>query len=158
MSASLSCTCRRRLRGSSTRRLRFAAGAIIELVFSFLQGAVSTIRTTIFMVGLVLGRSVVWGGQARDAYGISLATAVRHLWPQMVFGLMVCVATWWVSPAAFWWSLPLTLGYLVAVPFAIITADPRLGRWMQRVGLAGVPEDFDPPAEVRAVLPTRDAT
>lgn len=138
--------------------LRFAAGAIIELVFSFLQGAVSTIRTTIFMVGLVLGRSVVWGGQARDAYGISLATAVRHLWPQMVFGLMVCVATWWVSPAAFWWSLPLTLGYLVAVPFAIITADPRLGRWMQRVGLAGVPEDFDPPAEVRAVLPTRDAT
>ena len=31
--------------------LRFVPGAALELVFSFLQGAVSTIRTTIFMVG-----------------------------------------------------------------------------------------------------------
>ncbi|HRD77411.1 MAG TPA: glucans biosynthesis glucosyltransferase MdoH, partial [Hyphomicrobiaceae bacterium] len=32
--------------------LRFTASAAMELVFSFLQGAVSTIRTTIFMIGL----------------------------------------------------------------------------------------------------------
>ena len=47
--------------------LRFVTGAAIELVFSFLQGAVSTIRTTIFMIGLLFGKSVVWGGQSRDA-------------------------------------------------------------------------------------------
>ena len=44
--------------------LRFVPGAAIELTFSFLQGAVSTIRTSIFMVGLAvreirgLGRTV----------------------------------------------------------------------------------------------------
>ena len=47
--------------------LRFVPGAAIELVFSFLQGAVSTIRTSIFMIGLLFGKSVVWGGQSRDA-------------------------------------------------------------------------------------------
>ena len=134
--------------------LRFAVSAVIEIVFSFLQGAVSTIRTTIFMIGLAFGKSVVWGGQSRDAYGISLRTAILDLWPQLVFGLLVCGGLYAVSPAAFWWSLPLTAGYLVAVPFAVITAMPAMGRLFQRLGLNGIPEDFDTPAEVKAVLGT----
>ncbi len=132
--------------------LRFAVSAAIEIVFSFLQGAVSTIRTTIFMIGLAFGKSVVWGGQSRDAYGISLRTAISDLWPQLIFGLLVCGGLYAVSPTAFWWSLPLTAGYIVAVPFAVITAMPAMGRLFQRLGLNGIPEDFDTPAEVKAVL------
>jgi membrane glycosyltransferase len=131
--------------------VRFAVSAAIELVFSFLQGAVSTIRTSIFMIGLAFGKSVVWGGQSRDAYGISWATAVRTLWPQTLFGVIVCGLLWLIEPAVFWWSLPLTAGYLAAIPFAVLTASPALGRWFRRVGLAGIPEDFDPPPEIRAV-------
>jgi membrane glycosyltransferase len=132
--------------------LRFAASAAIELVFSFLQGAVSTIRTTIFMIGLAFGKSVVWGGQSRDAYGISWTTAARNLWPQTLFGSILCTLVYLVEPALFWWSLPLTLGYLVAIPFAVITASPALGRLFKRLGLAGIPEDFAPPPEVTKVL------
>lgn len=131
--------------------LRFAVSAVLELVFSFLQGAISTIRTSIFMIGLAFGKSVIWGGQSRDAYGISWATAVRTLWPQTLFGVIVCGLLWLIEPAVFWWSLPLTAGYLVAIPFAVLTASPSLGRWFKRVGLAGIPEDFDPPPEIRAV-------
>jgi membrane glycosyltransferase len=131
--------------------LRFMAGAAIELVFSFLQGAVSTIRTTIFMIGLLFGKSVVWGGQARDAHGISLATAVSALWPQMLFGAIVCGALLVVSPTLLAWSLPLTAGYLLAVPFCMVTADPALGRAFTATGLCGIPEDFDAPKEIRAV-------
>ncbi len=132
--------------------LRFVASAAIELVFSFLQGAVSTIRTTIFMIGLAFGKSVTWGGQSRDAYGISWRTAAMDLWPQMLFGTVVCGALYAVSPTAFYWSLPLTAGYLVAVPFAVITASPAMGKLFQQWGLCGIPEDFDAPKEVRAVL------
>jgi membrane glycosyltransferase len=131
--------------------VRFAVSAVLELVFSFLQGAISTIRTSIFMIGLAFGKSVVWGGQSRDAYGISWATAVRTLWPQTLFGVIVCGLLWLIEPAVFWWSLPLTAGYLVAIPFAVLTASPALGRWFRKVGLAGIPEDFDPPPEIEAV-------
>ncbi len=131
--------------------MRFAVSAALELVFSFLQGAISTIRTSIFMIGLAFGKSVVWGGQSRDAYGISWTTAARNLWPQTLFGVIVCGLLWLIEPAIFWWSLPLTAGYLVAIPFAVLTASPALGRWFKRVGLAGIPEDFDPPPEIRAV-------
>ena len=72
--------------------LQFVPSAAIELVFSFLQGAVSTIRTSIFMVGLLFGKSVVWGGQSRDAQRLSWEDAARNLWPQTLFGLVVCGA------------------------------------------------------------------
>ncbi len=132
--------------------VRFAVSAALELVFSFLQGAVSTIRTTIFMIGLAFGKSVVWGGQSRDAYGISWKNAALDLWPQTLFGVVVCGLLLLIAPAVFWWSLPLTAGYLVAIPFAVVTASPALGRIFQKLGLAGIPEDFNTPAEVKQVL------
>jgi membrane glycosyltransferase len=131
--------------------LRFAASAAIELVFSFLQGAVSTIRTSIFMIGLLFGKSVVWGGQSRDAQRLSWAAAAWTLWPQAAFGLLVCGALLLIAPAVFWWSLPLTAGYLLAIPFAVLTAEPAFGRALQRLGICGIPEDFDTPGEVAAV-------
>jgi membrane glycosyltransferase len=130
--------------------LRFLFSAAIELVFSFLQGAVSTIRTTIFMLGLVVGKSVVWGGQLRDAQGLSWAQGARHLWPQTLFGVIVCGALLWIAPTVLVWSLPLTAGYLLAIPFAVLTADPAFGRALKRLGLCGIPEDFTPPSEILA--------
>jgi membrane glycosyltransferase len=132
--------------------LRFGAGAAIELVFSFLQGAVSTMRTSIFMIGLAFGKSVVWGGQSRDAQRLSWEAAAWTFWPQTLFGLLVCGALLMIAPPVFWWSLPLTAGYLLAIPFAVLTADPRFGRALQRLGLCGIPEDFDAPEEVSSVL------
>jgi membrane glycosyltransferase len=64
----------------------------------------------------------------------------------------VCGALYAVSPTAFYWSLPLTAGYLVAVPFAVVTASPAMGKLFQSWGLCGIPEDFDAPTEVKAVL------
>jgi membrane glycosyltransferase len=122
----------------------------LELVFSFLQGAVSTIRTSIFMLGLLFGKSVVWGGQVRDAQRLSWREAARHLWPQTLFGVLVCGALGIIAPGVLLWSLPLTAGYLLAVPFAVITADPAFGRALQRWGLCGIPEDFRPPPVISA--------
>jgi len=64
---------------------------------------------------------------------------------------LVCGALLMISPAVFWWSLPLTAGFVLAVPFGVATADPAVGRAFVRAGLCGIPEDFEPPAEVRAV-------
>jgi membrane glycosyltransferase len=132
--------------------LRFIPSAAIELVFSFLQGAVSTIRTAIFMLGLLFGKSVVWGGQARDAQRLTWAEAAYNLWPQTLFGVIVCGALIAIAPALFWWSLPLTAGYLLAIPFAVVTAEPHLGLLLQKLGICGIPEDFASPAEVTAVM------
>ncbi|MFX4396834.1 hypothetical protein ABTA35_19725, partial [Acinetobacter baumannii] len=73
--------------------------------------------------------------------------AFDAFWPQMAFGLVVVGLLWLGSPRAAWWSLPLTLGFLVAIPFAVITASPLLGRIFVALRLCGVPEEFNPPHE-----------
>ncbi len=130
---------------------RFLAGAVLEAPFAFLLGAVSTFRITVFMIGLVFGRSVVWNGQARDAHGVPWRIAIRGLWAPFLFGAAVCGGLAVLSPAAFLWSLPLTLGYLLAIPFAVATASPRLGKALARAGLCAIPEEFALPEEIRAV-------
>jgi len=132
--------------------LRFITSAAIEVVFAFLQGAVSSFRTTLFMIGLLFGRSRIgWGGQARDAHALSLATAFSGLWPHLLLALYLFTTLIVISPAMLLWSLPLTAGYLLAIPFAMATALPALGAWFARHGLCGIPEDFDPPAELIAI-------
>jgi len=132
--------------------LRFAASVAIELVFAFLQGAVSSLRTSLFMVGLFFGRARIgWNGQSRDAYALSLATAFSGLWPHLLFGAYLFGSLIVLSPTVLLWSMPLTAGYLLAIPFAMATAQPEFGEWFVRRGLCGIPEDFDPPAELVAI-------
>jgi membrane glycosyltransferase len=130
---------------------RFLASALMEVVFSFLLGAVTTFRITVFMVGLMFGKSVIWNGQARDAHGVSWGDAVRFAWPATLFGAAVCGVLAWLSPATLAWSLPLTVGYLVAIPFAVATSAPALGAFLARHRLCAIPEEIDPPDEIRAV-------
>ncbi len=130
---------------------RFYSSAALELVFSFLQGAISTIRTSIFMIGLAFGKTILWSGQQRDVSGLSWRAASLALWPQLAFGVAVLGSLAFISPTVLLWSLPLTAGYLLAIPFAVITANPSLGRFMKRHGIAGIPEDFAPPPEIETV-------
>ena len=136
---------------------RFGTSIVIQIVFSFLQGAASAIRTTLFIFGLPFGKSVKWSGQRRDTAGVTWRAAAEALWPQLVFGLVVCGALYAISPAVLVWSLPLTAGYLLAIPFTVLTAAPAAGKFMQHTGIAGIPEDFDPPYEIMQLQGRRDA-
>ena len=131
--------------------LQFALGAATELLFSFLISAAVTVRTSLFMIGLLFGRAVVWNGQARDAHALSWGTAARGLWPQTLFGFVLLAFALALAPGIILWSLPLTAGYFLAIPFAVATADPRLGVAMERMGLCATPEEIDTPPIIAAL-------
>ncbi len=137
----------RRFGGVST----FIMSVVLEIVFSLLLATITTVRTSIFMIALALGKSITWNGQRRDGVGLSWQTAFESLWPQLLFGVSLCAALVVISPTALLWSLPLTAGYLLAIPFAVVTANPDVGRFFRRHGIAGIPEDFVPPPEIRAI-------
>ncbi len=136
---------------------RFLTGVVSELVFSFLVGAVTTLRTSLFMIGLLFGKSVTWNGQARDAHALSWATAVAGLWPQTLFGSTVILLLAIGAPTALLWGLPLLAGFPLAIPFAVLTADPALGAVLARWKLCAIPEEIAPPAEVVALSGGSDA-
>jgi membrane glycosyltransferase len=131
---------------------KFTISAITELVFSFLVGAASTFRITQFMAGLVMGKSISWSSQQRDAESLSWGEAKEALLPQTLFGLYILTPLWFFAPAVFWWSLPLTLGFLLAIPMAVVTASPRVGAWFVKHQICGIPEDFNPSPIVQTVM------
>ncbi len=138
---------------------RFAAGLAIELIFSILMSPAVAVHLTVFLIGLAFGRKVGWGGQIRDAYGLNWSTAVRALWPQTVFGAVILAVLSVYTPAAVVWVLPVVIGLLLAVPFAVLTASPALGRWLAKRRLCAIPEEFETPAilaDLAAPMPARD--
>ena len=132
--------------------VRFAAGGVIETIFSILMAPVVAFRVTQFLIGLAFGKSIMWTGQNRDAYSLSWSDAWRGLWPQALFGKALFVAILMLAGSATLpWAMPMITGLCFAVPFAVLTADPRFGAWAQRVGLCAVPEEVSPPAAHVAV-------
>ncbi|MGX7707388.1 glucans biosynthesis glucosyltransferase MdoH [Methylobacterium sp. Gmos1] len=128
--------------------LRFLAGTMAEVAASFLLLGAASVRLTGVMIGLALGRAGFWTAQDRDARGVRWGEAVRALGGVTLFGVGVCGALALVSPALLAWSLPLTLGSLLAVPFCVLTAAPGLGRAMVRAGLCATREEIAPPWEI----------
>lgn len=130
----------------------FLASAALEIACGFLQGAATSLRTTLFMAGVAFGRGRIgWNGQARDAHALSFATALAGLWPHLLFGLFLFASLAWLSPAVLLWSLPVTAGYLLAIPFALLTALPAAGAWLARRGLCGAPEERATPPVLAAI-------
>jgi membrane glycosyltransferase len=127
-------------------RLRFALGGLIEALFSILMAPVVAFRVTLFLIGLAMGKSVIWGGQNRDAYRLTWADAARGLWPQTLFGLTLLVSISLIKGLdTVVWAGPMIAGLILAIPFAVLTADPRFGRWAQRLGLCAVPDEIRVP-------------
>ncbi|AWN46510.1 glucans biosynthesis glucosyltransferase MdoH [Methylobacterium terrae] len=137
-----------RARAAHGGGLRFLAGMLAEVAASFLLLGASSVRLTAVLAGLLVGRAGSWAAQDRDARGLRWREALRALGGVTLFGILVCGALTVVSPALLAWSLPLTLGSLLAVPFAVLTAAPGVGRAMVRSGLCATREEIAPPWEI----------
>jgi membrane glycosyltransferase len=99
------------------------------------------VSKTIAIVRLALGARPGWTAQNRSARGIGWAEAARLGWPHTLLGIAVFAAFACAGPRAVLWALPFAGGLLLAVPFAVSTADQRLGQWLRRHGIAAVPEE-----------------
>ena len=146
---------RRKVRlGAMVAELRFMRSAsVIEIVFSFLQGAVSSFRTTLFMIGLAFGKvedRLEWPG-ARCARAVASPTAFAGLWPHLVFGICrlrdFCAL---LSPTVLLWSLPLDSGLPACHSLRDDHGDAcRSGGWLEKQpGFAAFRRISHPPAEI----------
>ena len=130
---------------------RFMANYWIELVYSILLVPVLWFGHTIFLIGLLLGHEIGWIGQTRDDHTVPLSLAFRTLWPHTLLGvaaLAALAATW---PAAIPYEAFLAAGLALSIPFAMVTAWPRVGAFCVRTGIGRLPEETAPPAALRAL-------
>jgi membrane glycosyltransferase len=130
---------------------RLLASGLVELVFGAFLAPVMAVAQTIFIGGLMLGRKLTWAGQVRDARRVSVSEAVKGLWPQTLIGGGMVAALAAYAPGALPWAGPMVIALTLAIPFALLSAHPALGRLGQKLRVCMTPEETAPPPIVRAV-------
>ncbi|MDP9836270.1 membrane glycosyltransferase [Neorhizobium huautlense] len=134
--------------------LRFGLSAIMEVLASMLMAPIMAVYVSIFLIGLLFGRSVTWSGQNRDQLGISFLTAVRTMGVQTVIGLSLAVIIYFGSGGlALLWALPVVAGLCLSIPFTMVTASSAFGRWSARKGMFAIPEEGHLPRVLSRLVP-----
>lgn len=125
-------------------RRRVVLGAVLEMAFAMIIDPISAWYKSETVVRLMAGRPETWSTQNRTDRGVGWGEATRLLWPQTVLGVLVFAAFVEAGSAAVLIALPLAGGLLIAIPFCVLTSDPRLGAWLQRHAIAAIPEEIKP--------------
>ena len=121
---------------------RVLAGIAAETVFTLLMDAISVVSKTGATLRLLLGMRPAWLPQNRGDRGVSWAEAARLLWPHTAFGVLVFAAFAQAGWRTVVWAAPLSGGLLLAIPFCVLTANPRFGAWLRRHQIAATPEEL----------------
>jgi membrane glycosyltransferase len=121
---------------------RVLAGMAAETVFTLLLDALSVVSKTATTLRLLLGMRPAWLPQNRTDRGVPWGEAARLLWPHTLLGLLVFAAFAHAGWRTVLWAAPLAGGLVLAIPFCVLTAHPRFGRWLRRRRIAAVPEEL----------------
>jgi len=137
---------------------RFLASVAVETAFFLLLSPIMWVGHTLFLGGLMFGRTIGWIGQTRDDHAVPLSLAVHNLWPQALLGVSTVGVLALTAPSAIPYALFIAGGPLLAIPLAVITALPAAGRVLLRFGIGRLPEETAPPPTLRALaLPAVEA-
>jgi len=142
---------RAKLRHLFGGRVRFSASFMITIIFVVLVAPIMWASHTLFLVRLLLGRTLDWGAQARHDHEVPWSLACRQFWPQTLIALAPVLLLAVAAPSAVPYALLIAAGPLLSIPLAVATAAPALGRALIAAGLDRLPEETLPPPELRAL-------
>jgi membrane glycosyltransferase len=129
----------------------FIVNYAIETAYSILLCPILWFGHTIFLSGLLFGREIGWIGQTRDDHAVPFTLALHNLWPHTLLGCAALGLLAMTQPAAIPYALFLAGGPALAIPFAMMTAWPRLGSFAARIGIGRLPEETARPAVLLAL-------
>ena len=125
--------------------IRAGVSVLIETVLTGLIAPVAMLTQSAAVVSILAGRDGGWQPQRRDDGGVPFGQTVRQYRNHTLFGLLLGVASYLVSPSLLLWMSPVVLGLTLAIPLAALTARRGAGRAMRRLGLLRTPEESAPP-------------
>jgi membrane glycosyltransferase len=129
--------------------LRTGMSVLAEIVLSSLIAPVMMLMQSSEVMGIVTGHDAGWKVQRRDDGSIPLRQVARRHRTHTLFGVVLAVAAYAVSPGLLAWLSPVVLGLILAIPASAITGGQKLGKAVRRLGLLATPEEIEPPVVVR---------
>jgi membrane glycosyltransferase len=130
-----------------------AMSTLFEMVMSALLAPIRMLFHTRFVVMALMGWSVSWKSPPRADNETSWREALSRHGLHTLLGLAWAAGVYWLDPSYLWWLLPVVGALILSIPLSVYTSLVSLGRRLREDRLFLIPEEADPPVEIRA---TRD--
>ncbi|MCU0791599.1 MAG: glucans biosynthesis glucosyltransferase MdoH [Opitutaceae bacterium] len=129
--------------------LRLVGGVVGETAIFTLIAPVLMLLHSKFIALTLMGKGVAWVAQRRGADGDpewreAILTHAGHTAVGLGWGGLALV----INPFFAAWMSPILLGMSLSIPVSLVTGQLVPGQFVRRLGLLGVPEEIDPPAEL----------
>jgi membrane glycosyltransferase len=122
---------------------------VLEVATSSLLAPIRMVFHSRYVLLNLIGRTVGWKSQGRDDAETSWREALRHHGADSLFASAWAALLLWLNPDFFWWTTPIIGALLLSIPVSVLTSRVRLGDLTRRLGLFLIPEEIDPPLELR---------
>lgn len=114
---------------------------LLESVVSALLAPIRMLAHTRYVIEALLNAQLRWAGQNRSAetgWGEAFVTQL----PAALLALAWATFAWRLSPAFFYWSLPVAGPLILAAPTSVLLSRTALGHWMRQHGLFMTPTEL----------------
>jgi membrane glycosyltransferase len=129
---------------------------LLELLFSALLAPIRMLFHTQFVLAALTGWSIHWNSPSREDAETTWSEATRRHGVHTLVGLVWAAGVYWLAPAYLWWLAPVAGALALSIPVSVYSSRVSLGRALRRARLFLIPEEADPPPELRALRAHRD--
>ena len=129
---------------------RLIVSLVLEVVFSVLLAPVRMLFHTQFVIAALTGLHIAWKSPPREDAETTWSEAVRRHGLHTVLGVVWAAGIYWLVPSYIWWFLPVVGALALSIPMSVLSSRVCLGRALRRAGIFAIPEETDPPMELRA--------
>jgi membrane glycosyltransferase len=142
---------RRRDRRGIGGMTRGFISVVLETFVSALIAPIMMLMQCRSVTEILMGRDAGWSAQRRDDGTLANGEVVRQYIYPTVLGALLAAGAYAVSTPLLLWMSPVVAGLILAIPVAVMTSQPGIGRRLRAIGLLLTPEErAAPPVLVRA--------
>jgi membrane glycosyltransferase len=128
---------------------KLGASMLMELLFSAALAPVRMLFHTQFVLSAFLGWTIQWKSPPREDTQTGWGEALRRHGLQTLLGIAWAGLVYWLNPAFLWWLLPVVGALMVSIPISVYSSRISFGRSLRSGRLFLIPEESNPPRELR---------
>jgi membrane glycosyltransferase len=124
----------------------------LEFVLSMLLAPIRMLFHSQFVISAFAGWPIQWHSPPReDAQTSWLEALRRHGW-QTLLGVAWAAGVYALDPSYLWWLMPIVGALMLSIPLSVYTSRVTLGRRLRDKRLFVIPEELNPPPEIRSMM------
>ncbi len=137
---------------------RLLASMLAEWLFSMLLAPIRMLFHTQFVLAALTGWRVQWRSPPRENAATNWRTALRrHGWHTLL-GIVWALGIYWLNPFYLWWLMPIVGALMLSIPISVYSSSAYFGRLTRKAGFFLIPEEINPPEELRRVYQDMEHT